>query len=940
MSILNESLASKINKPASFDTKDEPVDLSPRDGASFVVGSKKPELRHLTIPQLFRETVARHGPRDAVVLPGEDRILSYYELDREVDAVASGLLALGLETGDRLGIWSPNRLEWILTQFATARIGVVLVNINPSYRESELEYALNKVGCKALILAERSRSSEYLKMVHNLAPELATCVAGRLSAAKLPTLRIVVVMSDTPGDGVFGFSDIQTLGGPAQQLRLDSIAESLKPDDPINIQFTSGTTGAPKGATLTHYNIVNNASFTVDRINMTETDRLCIPVPLYHCFGMVLGTLGCVSKGAAMVIPGEIFDAHQTLSAISVAECTVVYGVPTMFVAMLEQLNSGSYDLSHLRTGIMAGAPCPIEVMHRVVDEMNMSEVTIGYGMTETSPISFQSFVDDLIEKRVTTVGRIHPHLEVKIIRDDGTIAPVGEQGELCTKGYSVMQGYWNDKEQTAAAIDADGWMHTGDLAVFDDEGYCDIVGRLKDMIIRGGENIYPREIEDFLFKHPDVKEAQVFGIPDERLGEEVCAWIVPKANTSLSAESIKSFCAGQIAHFKVPKHIRIVAELPTTATGKPQKFAMRNAMIENPTFSGTKTAPSTVVQPQNDRNSTSSHKGSPKMSWINNSIMGKRAVASGQAGAYHHLTEAGQGEFHYVYGPYSEPVMRIQAGDLVEVETLDAFGGAIKSESDLPSQVLTFPFVNPQNGPITVAGAEKGDVLAVYIHSVLPRGPQPAGTTALIPGFGALVADSNLLLNAPITERVKKMEVTPEGVKFSDRIMLPFEPFVGTMGVSPEIEAVSSLQPDYWGGNMDLPDVAPGTVMYFPVQREGAHFFLGDCHGRQGDGELCGVAVEIAATVIVQIDLIKCWSIPGVRLETEDFIMSVGSARPMEDAARMAYRDLVRWLVSDYGFEETEAYFLATQAGKMRVGNMVDPKYTLGASIRKEYIG
>lgn len=326
-------------------------------------------------------------------------------------------------------------------------------------------------------------------------------------------------------------------------------------------------------------------------------------------------------------------------------------------------------------------------------------------------------------------------------------------------------------------------------------------------------------------------------------------------------------------------------------------------------------------------------------MSWISQSVMGRKAVANGQVGQRHHLSEADQGTFHYVYGPYARPVMRIAPGDVVEVETLDAFGGAIKTEDDLPSEVLNMPFVNPQNGPIAVEGAEKGDVLAVHIHSVLPRGPQPAGTTALIPSFGALVADSNLMLNSAIAEKVKKMEVTEAGVKFSDRITLPFEPFIGTMGISPEIEAVSSLQPDYWGGNMDLPDVAPGAVVYFPVQRKDAHFFVGDCHGRQGDGELCGVAVEIPATVVLQIDLIKGWSIPGVRLETEEFIMSVGSARPMEDAARMAYRDLVRWLVDDYGFEESEAYFLATQAGKMRVGNMVDPKYTLGASMLKAYL-
>lgn len=326
-------------------------------------------------------------------------------------------------------------------------------------------------------------------------------------------------------------------------------------------------------------------------------------------------------------------------------------------------------------------------------------------------------------------------------------------------------------------------------------------------------------------------------------------------------------------------------------------------------------------------------------MDWLSSSYMARKGVAKGKAGARHELTEKAQGQYHYVYGPYSEPVMRIKPGDVVAVETLDAFGGAIKSEADMPSKVLNMPFVNPQNGPIAIEGAQKGDTLAVYVHSLLPRGPQPAGTTALIPDFGGLVASSALMLNAPIAERVKKMEVTPAGVKFSDKITLPYEPFVGTMGVSPEIEAVSSLQPDYWGGNMDLPDVAPGAVIYFPVSRKDAHFFIGDCHGRQGDGELCGVAVEIPATVTVQIDLIKGWPISGVRLETQDFIMAVGSARPMEDAARMAYRDLVRWLVTDYGFEESEAYFLATQAGKMRVGNMVDPKYTLGASMLKKYL-
>ena len=562
-----------------------PAALSPVDGRSYVAGDRRPPLRYATIPDVLRETVARHGPRDAVVLPREGRTLSYYDLHREVDALASGLLALGLRKGDRVGLWSPNRLEWILVQFATARFGAVLVNVNPAYRPVELEYALNKVGCKALITAEAFKSSEYLAMIRALAPELERCDPGRLSSAKLPHLGIVVAMSDDPGPGMFRFRDVQRLGGPAQQLRLDAVAATLDPDDPINVQFTSGTTGAPKGATLTHYNIVNNARFVTDRIRLSEADRLCIPVPLYHCFGMVMGSLGCVVQGAAMVLPGEGFDAAQTLHAVSEARCTALYGVPTMFVAMLEeagkarQAGPAAFDLSSLRTGVMAGASCPIETMQRVIDEMHMKEVTICYGMTETSPVSFQSFVDDPVEKRVTTVGRVHPHLEVKIVDGDGAVVPVGEPGELCTRGYSVMRGYWEDEEKTRESIVA-GWMHTGDLATLDEEGYCNIVGRVKDMIIRGGENVWPREVEDFLFRHPGIREAQVFGIPDAKYGERVCAWVVPQEGTDLTPEDVIRFCDGQIAHYKVPEHVRIVDELPMTVTGKPQKFVMRDRMV------------------------------------------------------------------------------------------------------------------------------------------------------------------------------------------------------------------------------------------------------------------------------------------------------------------------------------------------------------------------
>ena len=579
MSILTESQAGRIARPAGAGS--QPDLGAPRDGRSYVAGDGSSPLRFATIPDTLRDTVSRHGPRDAVVLPRERQTLSYYDLDREVDAVACGLLALGLDKGDRIGIWSPNRLEWVLTQLATARFGAVLVNINPAYRPAELEYALNAVGCKALVTAEAFKSSRYLDMIRALAPELERCEPGRLASARLPHLRIVVAMSEDPGPGMFRFSDVQQLGGPAQALRLEAVSRTLDPDDPINIQFTSGTTGSPKGATLTHYNIVNNARIVTDRMCFSEHDRLCIPVPLYHCFGMVMGSLGCVTQGAAMVFPGEGFDAADTLRAVSEARCTALYGVPTMFVAMLEEAGKAGYDLSSLRTGIMAGTSCPIEVMQRVIDEMHMSEVTIAYGMTETSPVSFQCFVDDPIEQRVATVGRILPHLEAKVVDGEGAIAPVGESGELCIRGYSVMRGYWNDEERTRESI-VGGWMHSGDLASLDEDGFCRIVGRVKDMIIRGGENVYPREVEDYLFRHPAIREAQVFGIPDAKYGEQVCAWVVPHEGAELTPEDVIAFCDGQIAHFKVPRHVRIVEELPMTVTGKPQKFVMREWMVKH----------------------------------------------------------------------------------------------------------------------------------------------------------------------------------------------------------------------------------------------------------------------------------------------------------------------------------------------------------------------
>lgn len=579
MTILSESIASRIQNFGLDTDSVAKGNLAPRDGKSYVQGGKDPELAYATIPQFLRDAVARYGPRDALVFP--DARLSYYDFDRAVDELASGFLAMGLQKGDRLGIWSPNRLEWVLTQFATARIGVVLVNINPAYRLSELEYALNKVGCKVLVLAPSFKTSNYIEMLRSLAPELGDCERGRLQAARLPHLRHVILLKGGKDEaGTWGFEEVSTLGGPAQQLRLPQIDRSLQPDDAINIQFTSGTTGLPKGATLSHYNIINNARFVTDRIKLTENDRLAIPVPLYHCFGMVMGVLGAVSKGVTMVFPGESFDPAKTLDILAAERCTALYGVPTMFVAMLQELDERARDLSCLRTGIMAGAPCPVDVMKRVNDRMNMKEITICYGMTETSPVSFQSFVDDTTRQRCETVGRVHPHLEIKIVDEEGQIVPVGAQGELCTRGYSVMKSYWDDPERTAEAI-RDGWMHTGDLAVFDAEGFCSITGRVKDMIIRGGENIYPREIEEFLFGHPDISEAQVFGIPDDRLGEEVCAWVIPKQGSALTEKAVLDFCRGQIAHFKIPRHIRIVEELPMTITGKPQKFLMRKRMID-----------------------------------------------------------------------------------------------------------------------------------------------------------------------------------------------------------------------------------------------------------------------------------------------------------------------------------------------------------------------
>ncbi|MGE0151637.1 MAG: AMP-binding protein [Reyranellaceae bacterium] len=544
---------------------------------AHVKGPADSPLLELTVPALLARTVAAHGDRPALIVRHQGIRWSYREFAQAVDALAGGLLALGLKKGDRIGIWSPNRYEWVVTQFATARIGLVLVNINPAYRLAELEYALNKVACKALIVAPAFKTSDYLGMLNALAPELAQSKPGALQAAKLPHLKIVVRLGDEKTAGMLNYADIAT--APVEPARLDAIA--LKPDDAINIQFTSGTTGLPKGATLTHRNIVNNGWFTGERMKFTERDVLCIPVPLYHCFGMVLSVLACVSHGACMVFPGEGFDPLEVLNAVEAEQCTALHGVPTMFIAELDHPEFRRFKFSTLRTGIMAGAPCPIEVMKRVVADMGMREVTIAYGMTETSPVSFQSSTDDPLERRVSTVGRIHPHVEVKIVDETGKTVQPGERGELCTRGYSVMQGYWGDAARTQEAIDGEGWMRTGDLAVIDAEGYCNIVGRVKDMVIRGGENLYPREIEEYLYRMPKIQDVQVFGVPDARYGEELCAWVIVKPGESLTAEELRDYCRGQIAHQKIPRHVRFVSEFPMTVTGKPQKFVMREKMIQ-----------------------------------------------------------------------------------------------------------------------------------------------------------------------------------------------------------------------------------------------------------------------------------------------------------------------------------------------------------------------
>jgi fatty-acyl-CoA synthase len=558
---------------------------------SFVEGTGDAPLKYETIGRAFDETARRFDQRDALIVPSQQVRWSYAELKRRVDLLAAGLLSLGLNPGDRIGIWAPNCAEWTVTQFATAKAGLILVNINPAYRLSELEFCLNKVGCRALITAERLKSSDYLAMLRVLAPELDSCTPNGLISARLPQLQLVIRLGRAHTGGCLNFDEVLQHGTQADRARLDQIGSDLQPDQAINIQFTSGTTGLPKGATLSHYNILNNGYFVGRGIGLTERDRICIPVPLYHCFGMVMGNLGAITHGAAMIYPAESFDPVKTLEAIDAERATALYGVPTMFIAELETPDFARYDLSSLRTGIMAGSPCPIEVMKRVIGIMNLAEITNCYGMTETSPVSFQTARDDSFERRVSTVGRVHPHVQVKVVDLQGRCVPRGVQGEIHTRGYSVMKGYWDDPEKTREVLDDAGWMHTGDLGVIDAQGYGNVTGRLKDMVIRGGENVYPREVEEFLYRHSKVLAVQVCGVPDTKFGEEVCAWIQLRPGTSSTEEEFRQFCKGQIAHYKIPRYIRFVSEFPMTITGKVQKFAMRDHMVKELGLSEEKTA-------------------------------------------------------------------------------------------------------------------------------------------------------------------------------------------------------------------------------------------------------------------------------------------------------------------------------------------------------------
>jgi fatty-acyl-CoA synthase len=550
--------------------------------ASYVSGTSAIPLLGCTIGEMFDQIVAQYPDQEGLIVRHQELRYTYRQLQAEVDRCARGLMALGLQKGERIGIWSPNRAEWTITQFATSKIGAILVNINPSYRVHELEYALQQSGCTMLVMAPQFRSSNYTEMLYTLVPELRDGPPNQLKTGKFPGLRAVIRLGDEHAAGMYTWGDVSSLAAQVSPAALAQRQCQQQFDDPINIQYTSGTTGYPKGATLSHHGILNNAYFVAHVLRLTHLDRLVIPVPLYHCFGMVMGNLACMTRGATMIYPSEGFDAMAVLEAVQAERATALYGVPTMFIAELEHADFARYDLSSLRTGIMAGSPCPIEVMKKVNTLMHMHEVEICYGMTEVSPVSTQTHADAPFDKRVSTVGQVHPHLEIKIIDPaTGQVVPIGTPGEFCSRGYSVMLGYWNNDEATRKAIDEARWMHSGDLAVMDEKGYIKIVGRIKDMIIRGGENVYPREIEEFLYTHPKISDVQVIGVPDAKYGEEIMAWVRLREGAAASAEELREYCRDKIAHYKIPRYVKFVEVFPTTVTGKVQKFIMREQSIK-----------------------------------------------------------------------------------------------------------------------------------------------------------------------------------------------------------------------------------------------------------------------------------------------------------------------------------------------------------------------